>query len=274
MRVARASDEHRCERARVADGEPAGVSTAEDADGARDARSDDGNVRGDRLGEDVGASFGPRREHEQVCAREGSTRLRGGSLTDPSITIVAPHGRDRGAAHGVGERSTDVNDLHPDVARDETKRTDDAKRIFDRTQVTDDEHAQRIVSVLGTTRGGDPRRRLRNEARLVSCVAREIAGGVRVEDDETIGDLERAACGAVAREIAIEVGAGEGDDDGELRARSARARDDVGGFSRVQGDEQIAARVAIVERGDDADAMTEGSQDAPPAKGGDAIADA
>ena len=224
-----------------------------------------------RFGQRVGAPFGARRDDRQPGARERGERPSVRAVAPPDEAGIAPHrgaraDRERRAAHRSEE-----HDAHPRGTRQESRRMRGAQRILHRPQMGQHDHGEGAPAwrAPGTTARGPRRgrRRLQDDARPPRERRRQAAARQRIENHDARGGFERAAHGPSPETIEIEIGAGQGHDDGSPRPSVVKTPDGTGAAPRVQSDEEIGGPVAPV-RGDTHPAAQRPEKSGPAQRGG------
>ena len=129
----------------------------------------------------------------------------------------------------------------------------------------------------GSVAGCSRRRigRLSDHVNLVADRRGDVEWREIVQDDEAVGEVEARSGSVVDEDVAIEIGAGERDDDGAVGETHARRAHRVGRFAGVQSDEEIVRRVCCVRIYvvDDVRVVSEADEDVLPSKRGDAVAE-
>jgi len=166
------------------------------------------------------------------------------AIADPAIAMV-PIGLDPGATlerrtHGC----TEMRDADSRVRGQEARGERCAKRILHLTKVGEDQHLEEWPAAVEMR--PPPLDRLEDNLRLSPRRGRQLAECERLEHNESIGDLEGSPRARAAREIAVEIGAGQGDHDRSLGVSSAEAPYRSGALLRVQSEKEIDVLSAVL----------------------------
>jgi hypothetical protein len=239
------------------------VSGAQEADRARDARGEQGDVRDGGLGDDVRAALGSRGDHHDVGRREECRRAGPGERPEPAPARVPrrlgpragrPRRRQRGAR--VDDADARRRGEGPHGARGE-------EGVLDRPEVREHARDERVLRPApGPRPASRRRRRLEDRARLRARRGRERAEGRGLEHDEAVGGGDRRARGRRAREVPVDVRPRERHDDAAVGVRPAKRRDGRRPLACVERHEDVGDGALRVPRDD---AVAEPPQEPGPA---------
>src|SRR5215510_906419 len=160
-------------------------------------------------------------------------------FTDPFVTRVEPHLAARAVGHPFVHRAAYVDDSDARYGRQQTSRHRHPERVFDFAQVADDADLEIADWDPGIADCGKRFDRLINDSRFGVEVFRQFVEGFGLENYQAAREFERLSRPFTARQIAVEVSAGQRDDQWTFRMFAMKTLDRVVVAERVQGDEQF-----------------------------------
>ena len=160
-------------------------------------------------------------------------------FADPSIAWIDFHLAARACDHLFGHRAADVDDSDARRGGQQASRHRRPERVLDFAQVAD--HAGLEIADLDF-RIVDLRKRfdrLINDSRFGVETPRQFVEGFGLKNYQAAREFERLLRLFTARQIAVEVSAGQRDDQWSFRMFAMKTLDRVVAAERVQGDEQF-----------------------------------
>jgi len=160
-------------------------------------------------------------------------------FTDPFVTRVDLHLAARAIGHPFVHRAAHVDDSDARYGRQQASRHRRPERVFDFAQVADDAD---LEIADWDSRIADLRKRfdrLINDSRFVVETPRQFIKGFGLKNYQAAREFERLSRLFTARQIAVEVSAGQRDDQWTFRMFAMKTLDRVMAAERVQGDEQF-----------------------------------
>src|SRR5215813_5216971 len=191
-------------------------------------------------------------------------------FADPFVTRVDPHLAAGEFGHLFVHRAADVDDSDARHGRQQTSRHRRPKGIFDFAQVSDDadlEIADRDSEIADLRKRFD---RLIDDSRFGVEMFRQCVEAFGLENYQAAREFERLSRPFTARQIAVEVSAGQRDDQWTLRMFTMKPFNRVVAAERVQRNEQVVRLALVALR--DLHAMSEASQYPRPPQRRDAVA--
>ena len=170
--------------------------------------------------------------------------------------------------HVVAQRRPHVQHPQARGRRQQPGRQRRAERILDRPQMPQDAHLEQVRARGRPYTGGG--HGLVDDPRLGPHVLRQLRHAQRLQDDQPRRQVQGPAGIGVGVDGAVQVGAGQGQDQRSVGVARPVALQGREAAQRVQGHQQVAALAAVFLA--DGHAPAQLAQDARPAQGGDAVA--
>ncbi len=204
-----------------------------------------------------------------MTAGQRSPGLRPRDLTQPAVARLPLHQPPGLPLQGGAQRLPQVRHLDPLIGGQLPQGQPCPQRVLLVAKVS--QHRDAEHPGIGDIRPADRFDRLKDDADLSAKARRQFVRPLRLQQDESVGQFERPLSALAAANVAVEVSAGQGDDQRPVRPELPPARDGGITLARVQGDQQIAlGEAGIVLLGDKA--MPQADEDVSPAVGSDPVA--
>lgn len=255
------------ETLRVARLEGARVVATEKADVSGNAAGEDGEARRKRLGYDVGAALGSRRDHQQPRAGEHRPDFRARPISQPAVVRVPFHLGHGSTLHRRAESSAESNDANSRAGRKPSRREGCTERILHRPEMGDHANVERAPRRQRSPL--DRRCRLVDDPRSRPKARGKLPYGERLQDDESCGEIEDLAAPPTALDFPINVGAGECHHDGKAGMKPPGFLHGRPALSGVKGDQEIAGLIAVSRS--DPRSVAELPEDSGPASRGRSV---
>ena len=233
VRIARGALDSGGERAGVADREIARIVGAQHPQVPRHARGDHRRARRHRLGDDIRPAFQAGGDHEHVRAADRLPRPAVRARAEPADARIGG----AGAAHVVAEvrieRAADDRERRGEMGGQAAPCGERGARILLVAQVRHQDRVEARRRLRGERR--ERPRRLQHDRRLRPSQRGEVAHGVVLQHDQPVGIGDRGErIGIAGRHVAVEIGAGERDDERTIGMRALPCGDRRAAAARVQ----------------------------------------
>ncbi|MNT04749.1 hypothetical protein D3C72_1393400 [compost metagenome] len=225
------------------------VVTAQHADVARDAAGQHRHATGDGLDDHVGAAFHGAGDHHGLCFPDVLQGFVMGQVSEPDIAPHAGPGscfqRQGLLPIGVIQRAADVDQAHARIVGKQRERAHGRQRVFFRPHVA---HQYDVEVILAGRRGRACRGRLVDHPAPGAMRGRQFGQPFVLQHHQVGGEFERALGRCIGADVAVQIGAGQHDDQRTIRTSLGKPGDGLGRAPGVQGDQAVGQGAALAGR--------------------------
>lgn len=225
------------ERLGIGHREVAWVLRPQQADVAGHPARDDPCAAGHRLDHHLRTAFHDRWMHQEVRRLYGLPGHTPRLIAQPAVARVGRRELRGGAPQRGIERASEVAEAEIDITRYLAKRPKHGRRILLAAQVP---HCNQPERPCIRRAVGQPIGRLVDDVRTGTTIGGQVFKGIGLQDDQLVGSGKGAArIGVARRQVFVEVGAGQGEDDRAVRVAIAKRCERRGPAARVQYQQQV-----------------------------------
>jgi len=168
-------------------------------------------------------------------------RARRRKLAEPNVSWIRTRFFERGATHRSIESATRVKNAHARRRGKKSRGERGTQRIFHLAKMSDHRNVERASRFFRARRVRHWAGGLHDNGCFSAVFRGDFAFGEGVQNDELVGDIERAARGAIVVNVVREIGSGERNDDRALGKSFARFGNRFRASTRVKSDDEICS---------------------------------